>query len=647
MPVTDINITLGTAGHIDHGKTALVKMLTGCETDRLKEEKERGMSIDLGYAPCRLDEWQVGIVDVPGHEHFIKTMVAGASGIDAVILVVAADDGIMPQTREHLDILTLLGVRHGVVALTKMDRVPAERLEEVRNEVSQLLLGTFLAGAPILPVSNVSGEGFEALIKALASLVRSIVPRRSDGVFRVPLDRAFSARGFGTVVAGIPVAGRAAVGDEVVLLPQGQTGRIKRIQVYGRDSSCVLAGQCAALNVPAWDHRAIRRGDVVTVPGYFAPETWYAAELRLLPEEKLAGPVVSAGLKNGASAKLHTGTSEVLARVYSLEGGPVLPGSHGFVQVRLERPVVAGPGDPFILRSLNPVRTIGGGRILEATSRRLKRHRPEVRQMLVEQAAALDDDLRWVEQRLRRAPGLAASEADLAGAAKIPRLRVAEILAQLVSEQKAVALGAGLYLHAEGLFAARERILAAVRQFHEQSPESLGPTAEQLRQATGLEKPVLAAVLGRMKAQGDLVERGQRLGLPGHRPRLEGPQGQLVGEIEHRLLQHLFHPPGADELAAATGASSDAVRKALAILVEHGRAVAVADGLWFHADALARAQQILVEYLLKEGRLESVRFKYLLDTTRKYALPLLDYFDRVGLLRRSGNTRFLREKPQA
>ncbi len=222
MPPADINITLGTAGHIDHGKTALVKMLTGCETDRLKEEKERGMSIDLGYAPCRLDDWQVGIVDVPGHEHFIKTMVAGASGIDAVILVVAADDGIMPQTREHLDILTLLGVRHGLVALTKIDRVPAARLEQVQQELSGLLAGTFLAGAPILPVSNVTGEGFDALIKALAALVRAIVPRRSDGVFRVPLDRAFSARGFGTVVAGIPVAGRAAVNDEIVLLPQGR-----------------------------------------------------------------------------------------------------------------------------------------------------------------------------------------------------------------------------------------------------------------------------------------------------------------------------------------------------------------------------------------------------------------------------------------
>ncbi len=646
MPPADINITLGTAGHIDHGKTALVKMLTGCETDRLKEEKERGMSIDLGYAPCRLDDWQVGIVDVPGHEHFIKTMVAGASGIDAVILVVAADDGIMPQTREHLDILTLLGVRHGLVALTKIDRVPAARLEQVQQELSGLLAGTFLAGAPILPVSNVTGEGFDALIKALAALVRSIVPRRSDGVFRVPLDRAFSARGFGTVVAGIPVAGRAAVNDEIVLLPQGHTGRIKRIQVYGRDSREVLAGQCAALNVAAWDHRAIRRGDVVALPGYFAPETWYTARLCMLPEEKQAGPVASVGLKNGTSVKLHTGTAEVLARVYSLDGGPLAAGSEGFVQFRLERAVVAGPGDFFIVRSLSPVRTIGGGRILEASPRRWKRHRPELEPMLSQLAAAVDSDQRRLQYYLRHAPGLAATEAELATAAKIPRGRLPGLLAELEACPKAVSLGGGLYMHPEVLEAAQQRILGAVRQFHEQSPESAGPTAEQLRQATGLERPVLAGVLGRMKAQGDLVERSQRLALPGHQPRLEGPLGQLASEVESRLRHQPFHPPGLEELAAATGASAEAVRRVLAILGEHQRAVAVAEGLWFHADAVARAREILIEYLRREGRLESVQFKYLLDTTRKYALPLLDYFDRVGLLRRLGNTRFLRDNPR-
>src|SRR5271165_6500404 len=241
-----LNVTLGTAGHVDHGKTALVQSLTGCNTDRLKEEKERGMSIDLGYAPCRIRDLEVGIVDVPGHENFIKTMVAGACGMDGVILVVAADDGIMPQTREHLDILTLLGLRHGLVALTKIDRVDDSRRQQVLADLCGLLEGTFLEGTPILPFSNITYEGFHPFLVALEGLVRSITPKRADGVFRMPLDRAFSVKGFGTVVAGIPVAGTASLGGETVLLPQGFGSRIKRIEVYGQPADTVLCGQCAA-----------------------------------------------------------------------------------------------------------------------------------------------------------------------------------------------------------------------------------------------------------------------------------------------------------------------------------------------------------------------------------------------------------------
>ncbi len=275
-----LNVTLGTAGHVDHGKTALVKALTGCDTDRLKEEKERGMSIDLGYAPCRVSDLEVGIVDVPGHESFIKTMVAGACGMDGVILVVAADDGIMPQTREHLDILTLLGLRHGLVALTKIDRVDGPRRQEVLADLHGFLQGTFLEGAPILPLSNVTGEGFDPFLAALEGLVRSITPRRADGVFRMPLDRAFSAKGFGTVVAGIPVAGSASLGGEAVLLPQNVTSRIKRIEVYGQAGDTVLCGQCAAINLGHCDAKEIRRGDVLTLPGYFTPQEFYVCRLR-------------------------------------------------------------------------------------------------------------------------------------------------------------------------------------------------------------------------------------------------------------------------------------------------------------------------------------------------------------------------------
>jgi len=285
MPSEQINLTIGTAGHIDHGKTALVKCLTGCDTDRLKAEKERGMSIDLGFAPCTIADIEVGIVDVPGHENFIKTMVAGAVGMDAVLLVVAADDGVMPQTREHLDILTLLGVRHGLVALTKVDRVDSESLELARAELDDYLRGTFLEDAPVLPVSSVTGEGFDGFFEALVAMMESVEPKPLDGVFRLPLDRSFSVKGYGTVVSGIPVCGSAKVDDPVELLPQGITGRIRGIEVYGRTSDTVKAGQCAALNVRQLDQRTISRGDTLTVPGYFSAGKWFVCTLRLLPFE--------------------------------------------------------------------------------------------------------------------------------------------------------------------------------------------------------------------------------------------------------------------------------------------------------------------------------------------------------------------------
>ncbi|MBN2316383.1 MAG: selenocysteine-specific translation elongation factor, partial [Sedimentisphaerales bacterium] len=354
MDTTQKNITLGTAGHIDHGKTALIKCLTGCDTDHLKAEKERGMSIDLGFAPCTMANLEVGIVDVPGHENFIKTMVAGATGIDGAIFVIAADDGVMPQTREHLDILTLLGVRYGIVALTKVDCVESVRIEKVTEEIRAFLVGTFLEKAPILPLSSITGEGFGDFYEALKELIDSIQPKKTDGVFRLPIDRAFSVKGYGTVVAGIPVAGTVKIGDEVVLFPHGTKGRIKAIQVYKRESETAMVGQCAALNVPQWEHRNIERGGTVTLGEYFSPEQWFLCKLRML--EHIKTP-----LKTGVKIKFHTGTSEVVATVYLLQGNNVSAGQEGLIQVRMDNPqrIVAAPRDRFILRSLSPVQTLG------------------------------------------------------------------------------------------------------------------------------------------------------------------------------------------------------------------------------------------------------------------------------------------------
>jgi len=633
MAAERINITLGTAGHIDHGKTALVKCLTGCETDRLKAEKERGMSIDLGFAPCTIANMEVGIVDVPGHENFVKTMVAGATGMDGVILVVAADDGVMPQTREHLDILTLLGIEHGLVVVTKIDRVEPDHLELAREEMEEFFQGTFLEGAPIFPLSNVTGEGFSPFLEGLDKLLHAIKPKPLDGLFRLPVDRAFSAKGHGTVIAGIPVCGSARVGDELDLLPLGTTGRIKGIEVYGQTSDVVKAGQCAALNVRHLEHRSIDRGHVIATPGFFSTHEWYTCKLRLLPLEKLL-------IKSGAKVKFHTGTSEMIAAVYPLQGNVLSAGQECIVQLRVETPLVAAPGDRFILRSLSPVRTVGGGMVIEDATRRLKRDRPEVIDDLQRRAEAIGDRRQWVEYCVRVAPEMAATERDVALRAKIPVEHAQAVVEELIAEKKISRLATGLLVHHDTAAGAQQRIVAAVGEFHRESPEIPGVTPEQLRQSTGLSKPVLEGMVAALKDDARLVDRDGRLALAEHQPKFREEDVELLEQIETLFRDAVFRPPGTDKLVEQAGGKATAVGRIVKILLENGRLIDVGENLIFHRDAIDQARQALVDHLQKEGRLESVQFKYLLDTSRKFAIPLLDYFDRVGVTRRQGNTRF-------
>lgn len=635
MEARQRNITLGTAGHIDHGKTALIKLLTGCETDRLKAEKERGMSIELGFAPCVLADMEVGIVDVPGHENFIKTMVAGASGIDAGLLVVAADDGVMPQTREHLDILTLLGVERGIVALTKVDCVPEERVQAARQEVENFLIGTFLEGAPILPVSSITGEGFEDFYEALKELVASVEPKGVEGVFRVPVERAFSAKGYGTIVAGIPVSGSVEIGDEVVLLPQGTKGRLRAIQVYGRESSRALAGQCAALNVPQWDPKAIGRGNVVTVADYFSPGSWYLCELKLLDQER-------AGLKNAQQVKFHTGTSETTAAVYLFQETNLKPGGRCLVQVRLNEPLVAGPRDHFIVRTLSPARTIGGGIVIEALPRRLKRSHPEVVEDVRARAAAAATVGGFVEYCVKSAESFAAAEKELSLRSKTPPGQLAELLSQLVADGRVMQLGGRLYMHVDTAERLRQRLPALVGDFHQRRPESPGIGSEQLQIDADLRKDVFDHVLRLLLSEGRLVERKGRLALPQHREQFNDAEQELLTKVEELFRNRPFDPPGMQEVAEATRQAPPEVERAMRLLVEQQRLVRVDEKLYFHVEAVATARQRLVAYIRENGGLESVKFKYLLDTTRKYAIPLLDYFDKIGVTRRVGYTRHLK-----
>jgi selenocysteine-specific elongation factor len=468
--LSQINITLGTAGHIDHGKTALIRLLTGCETDRLKEEKERGMSIELGFAPCRLGELEVGIVDVPGHEHFIKTMVAGATGIDGVIFVVAADDGIMPQTREHLQILTLLGVRYGMVALTKIDIVSAERVQAVTDELASFLRGTFLEKADICPLSAITGAGFDGFYKSLKALIERIEPRDTEGIFQMPVERVFSVKGFGTIVSGIPAGGMATVGDELILLPEGHRSRVRAIQVYGKDAQQVRSGQCAAVNLPQLDASTLRRGQVLTKGDGLGAQQWFTCDLQVLEAAEMP-------IRNGRQYKFHTGTSEVTAVVYVLSE----PDAHGrmLVQVRTDEPVAAGIRNAFILRQLSPMRTCGGGTIIAAADRRIKR-RPEVVDELLARAQVIADAERFVRYGLQTGLcGTACGVQDLARAVQQTPQKVAGVLEKLSATGEAVQI-AGQYIHIDVMKRLEAQIREQVETYHGQNAQSPGIEEETL-----------------------------------------------------------------------------------------------------------------------------------------------------------------------
>ncbi|MHC4740029.1 MAG: selenocysteine-specific translation elongation factor, partial [Planctomycetota bacterium] len=626
MGAVQTNITLGTAGHIDHGKTALIKCLTGCDTDRLKAEKERGMSIDLGFAPCRISsgpsDMEIGIVDVPGHENFVKKMVAGANGIDGVIFVIAADDGVMPQTREHLDILTLLGVKYGIVTLTKADCVEPDRLQRVTAEIKEFLVGTFLQAAVIAPISSITGQGFDVFLDGLKNLVSNIKPKSTDGIFRLPVERTFSVKGYGTVVTGIPVSGSAKIGDEVVLFPHGIKSRIKAIQVYKRDSNTVMTGQCAAINAPNWDYKTIKRGNVVTMGEYFSPQQWYLCKLYVLASAGLQ-------LKSGTGIKFHTGTSEVPATLYLLEGSTVAAGQQCLVQVKLSEQIVAAPGDHFILRSLSPVRTVGGGMIIESLPGKLKRSRPEVIQNAQAGANAVSVEEDFVEYCVKTAENFAASETELSLRAKILSEPLAKILAELVGEDKVLKLSSKKYIHCDSFAHIQQRLVEIIADFHRSRPESPGITIKQFCETSQLQKDVFDGVVKLLLSRGEFIERKQCIALPEHREEFNEEEQKLIEAVETLFTAQLFNPPKFEEVVEKTETASDKVQKILRILIEQKRLIEIERNLLFHDDAVEQARGILISFINEHGRLESVKFKYLLDTTRKFALPLLDYFDRI------------------
>jgi selenocysteine-specific elongation factor len=632
-------IVIGTAGHIDHGKSSLVRALTGIDPDRLKEEKERGLTIDLGFAPLTLpDGRRVGIIDVPGHERFVRNMVAGATGIDLVVLVVAADDGVMPQTREHLQIMELLGVRHGFIALTKIDMVDPELVELAELDVREAVQPTFLADAPILRVSSVTGEGLDELKRVLCAMAAAAEPRSADGVFRMPIQRVFTRPGLGTVVTGIPVSGQVRVGDVLELLPAGARGKVRGIQAYKEAAESGRAGHSTALNLSDVERAAARRGDVVATPNFFAPRRMLAARLTALKD--LDRPIA-----NRMPIRLHTGTADPAGELILLDRAELGPGETGLVQLRLSDPVVCAPGDRFVLRLLTPVVTLGGGVLLEESRHRLKRFKGFVLEGLAQTERSLGSPAALLESVLVRSDGGVEALDDLSVAIKRSKEETRALLAELAAEGRAVELREGRFMHPDRLEAGLARVRAALDAWFAEAPHRLQIEVLELRRRTGLEEGDLKPLTDALAARGEIEL------LPGGLVRRKGraaaPPPELaatVAEVERRLAAGRFQPPTAEELAADLRVAPAAVAKALAHLVDRGSAVHIGGGLHLDAAAVELARAAVIENCEAHGHLEIPALRDRLETSRRFLIPLLEHFDARGVTLRQGAHRVLKRR---
>ncbi len=637
------NIMLGTAGHVDHGKSALVKLLTGCETDTLAEEKSRGLTIDLGFAPCQLaDKRVVGIVDVPGHVDFIRNMVAGAHGIDVVIFVVAADDGIMPQTHEHLHILTLMGLRHGLVALTKTDLVDAARREFVIQDLRRLLAETFLANAPICPISNITGEGFDGFFDSLNQVVNACGDRECGGPFRLWVEDAFTIRGAGTVVTGIPTHGRVRPGDELHLLPAGLSGRVRKMQVYGEDATEGNAGECVALNIPELDHETVRRGMVLCGTNSFEPVTMAEAELQILKS-------VSGKIEDYLEVQFHVGTASVSARLAMLEDTEMTGGQRQFVQLRLASPLPLVPGERFVVRANVPgtgggLTTIGGGQILGLSNVRLRRKKQWTLDLLAARREAIANPLRWCEQMVCESE----SPATVASLQKKCWSRVEEITAaleKLRAENRVVparscdAPSQLRWVHCAVLQKMAENLLTAVQTFHAANPQRAGVSLEELQATLKSNPDFLQAAAESLLQSRQLERNGALLARAGWNARIPDRDQNLCDRLAAKLQQAGWSPPGLEELAASTNEPLPRVTAMARLLAERGVVVRLDDRIWTHRDAVEAGKQIALKLFQKAPAFSTMDFRDALGVSRKYAVPLVDYLDKIRFTVRTGNNR--------
>jgi selenocysteine-specific elongation factor len=635
------HVILGTAGHIDHGKTSLVKALTGVDTDRLKEEKERGITIELGFTfldlPSRI---RLGIIDVPGHEKFVKHMVAGVWGIDLVALVVAADEGVMPQTREHLDICRLLRVKKGLVVLTKIDLLDRELLELAKEELTEIVRDTFLENAPILAVSSVTGEGIPQLLSALDLLSQEIRERSSEGLFRLPIDRVFTMKGFGTVVTGTMVSGSLSLGETVQVLPSGLEGKVRNLQVYGRSVEKAVAGERAAVNLQGIETSAIERGDVLIRPNTLSATQLIDAYLEYLPNAPRP-------LKHRTKQRFHVGTTLTNASVFLLDREELVPGQTGFVQLRLERPVVALPQDRFVIRGSSAIQTIGGGVILDGHPDKHKRFSSSV----IADLSLLKDGTS--EEALRQhilhsgMGGITFEE--LLNRVEMPPSDVQSIIGQIegkgdllfIDPEKIKVIAKGPY------HALRGMVLVQLGEFHQRFPMKFGLSKEELRTKLPPEVDVklFQILISELIQSKEVVLEKDKLRLSGHHISSVDEKG-LAMRVEAAVLKGGLQPPSPKELSEEWSEREGEVRAIFEHLVHEGVLVRIKNEIYFHHVPFESLREQLIAYLKSHQEITTPQFKEMTKASRKYVIPLIEYFDQIKLTLRVGEKRVLRGTSQ-